>query len=40
MPKVPVYNMQGSQVDEIELKDEVFGVEFNEAAVHNAVVMQ
>jgi len=40
MPKVPVYNMQGSQVGEIELNEEVFGASFNEAAVHNAVVMQ
>lgn len=39
MPKVAVYNMQGSQVGEIELNDAVFGVPFNEAAVHNAVVM-
>lgn len=40
MPKVAVYNMQGSQVGEMELNDSVFGAEFNEATVHNAVVMQ
>jgi large subunit ribosomal protein L4 len=27
MPKVAVYNMLGAQVGEIELKDEVFGIE-------------
>lgn len=40
MPKVALYNVQGSQVGEIELNDEVFGVEPNESVVHEAVVMQ
>jgi large subunit ribosomal protein L4 len=40
MPKVAVYNMQGSQVDEIQLNDEIFNAGFNEAAVHNAIIMQ
>lgn len=40
MPKVAVYNMQGNQVGEMELSDVVFGAPINEAAVHNAVVMQ
>ncbi|MDS1030419.1 50S ribosomal protein L4 [Bacillota bacterium LX-D] len=40
MPKVAVYNIEGNQVGEMELDDAVFGVPFNEAAVHNAVVMQ
>ena len=40
MPKVPVYNMQGSQVDELGLNEDIFGADFNEAAVHNAVIMQ
>jgi large subunit ribosomal protein L4 len=40
MPKVAVYNMQGSQVGEIELDDFVFGTEVNETVVHSAVVMQ
>lgn len=40
MPKVALYNAQGSQVGEIELKDEVFGIEPNESVVHEAVVMQ
>lgn len=40
MPKVALYNVQGSQVGEIELNDEVFGIEPNEVVVHEAVVMQ
>lgn len=40
MPKVAVYNTQGQQVGEIELDDRVFGVEVNEAVVHEAVVAQ
>lgn len=41
MPKVAVYDKTGKQTgEEIELMDYVFGVEFNEAVVHQAVVMQ
>lgn len=40
MPKVALYNMEGAQVGEIELNDSVFGIEPNEAVVHEAVVMQ
>lgn len=40
MPKVAVYNMSGAQTGEIELNDSVFGVEVNEAVMHQAVVMQ
>ncbi|MDO5597490.1 MAG: 50S ribosomal protein L4 [Acidaminococcus sp.] len=41
MPKVAIYDMTGKQTgEEIELMDYVFGVEFNEAVVHQAVVMQ
>ena len=40
MSKVSVYNMNGSQVGEIELNDAVFGVEVNEHLVHMAVVSQ
>jgi large subunit ribosomal protein L4 len=39
MPKVAVYSMDGQQVGEMELKDEVFGVEVNEALLHQAMVM-
>lgn len=38
MPKVAVYNAKGEQVGDIELRDEIFGVEVNEALVHQAVV--
>lgn len=40
MPKVAVYDMTGAKTGEIELNDSVFGVEINEALVHQAVVMQ
>ena len=40
MPTVNVYNMAGSQTGEIELSELVFGVEFNEAVVHQVVKMQ
>lgn len=38
MPRVPVYNPEGQQVDEIELKEEVFGAPINEALLHQAMV--
>ena len=40
MAKVSVYNMEGSQVGDIELNDAVFGVEVNEHLVHMAVLSQ
>ncbi|MEW6662815.1 MAG: 50S ribosomal protein L4 [Bacillota bacterium] len=40
MPKVALYNMQGQEVGEVDLNDMVFGVEVNEAVLHDAVVMQ
>ena len=41
MPKLSVYNMAGQATgEEIELNEEVFGVEFNEPVVHQAIVMQ
>ncbi|TCP52290.1 large subunit ribosomal protein L4 [Tumebacillus sp. BK434] len=40
MPKVPVYNMSGSQVGEIELSETVFGITPNAHVLHEAVVMQ
>lgn len=40
MPKVALYNAQGSEVGEIELSDAIFGIEPNESVVHEAVVMQ
>lgn len=40
MPKVAVYTINGQQTGELELNESVFGVELNEAVVHQAVVMQ
>jgi len=38
--RVPVRNMTGETVNEIELLDEVFGIEPNEAVMHQALVRQ
>ena len=38
MAKVSVYNIEGKEVDTIDLNDEIFGVEVNEHLVHMAVV--
>ena len=38
--KVSVYNMEGKEVETIDLSDAVFGVEVNEHLVHMAVVQQ
>ena len=40
MAKVAVYNMEGKEVDSIELNDSIFGVEINEHLVHMAVLQQ
>ena len=40
MAKVAVLNMQGQQVEELELNDAIFGVEVNEHLLHRAVVAQ
>jgi len=40
MAKVAVLNMEGKQVEELELNDAVFGVEVNEHLIHRAVVAQ
>ena len=40
MANVSVYNMEGKEVDTIELNDAIFGVEVNEHLVHLAVVQQ
>lgn len=39
MPKVPVYNTEGQTVGEIDLRDDIFGVEVNEPLLHQVVVM-
>ena len=38
--QVPVYSLAGETVEHIEINDEVFGVPFNEAVVHQAMVRQ
>jgi len=38
MASVAVYNMSGNQVGDIQLNDEIFGIEVNENVVHMAVV--
>jgi len=40
MAKVSVYNMEGKEVDTIDLSDDIFGVDVNEHLVHMAVVQQ
>lgn len=40
MPKVKLYNVAGEVAGEIELNDSVFGVDYNEAVIHQAVVRQ
>jgi large subunit ribosomal protein L4 len=38
--KLPVYDIEGTEVEQIELDDSVFGVPMNEAVVHQALVRQ
>ncbi len=38
MANVKVYNMKGAEVGTIELNDDLFGVEYNEPLIHQAVV--
>lgn len=40
MATVSVFNMEGKEVEKIDLSDAVFGVEINEHLVHMAVVQQ
>lgn len=40
MASVAVYNIEGKEVEKLELNDSVFGVEINEHLVHMAVVGQ
>ena len=40
MANVAVYNMEGKEVDKIELNDSIFGVEINGHLVHMAVLQQ
>jgi len=38
--KVSVYSLERKEVDQIEVSDQVFGVPFNQAVVHQAMVRQ
>jgi large subunit ribosomal protein L4 len=38
--QVPVYNIQGEQVSETELRDDIFGVPVNQALMHQALTRQ
>ncbi len=38
--KVPLRNMTGQAVDEIELRDDIFGIPPNEALMHQALIRQ
>ncbi len=38
MPKIDVYDIEGKKVDTVNLKEEVFGIEPNEAIVHSVLV--
>ena len=40
MPKVVLYNQSGSQVGELELSNNVFGVEDNQQAIYDTVVAE
>ena len=38
MPTIDVYNVEGKKVSTVELKEEIFGIEPNEAVVHSVLV--
>ena len=38
--KVKVFNMQNTEVAELELNESVFGAEYNEALIHEVIVAQ
>jgi len=38
MPKVNVYNIEGKKVSDVDLKEEIFGIEPNEAIIHSVLV--
>lgn len=40
MPKIDVINIKGEKIEELTLSDAIFGIEPNEAAVHQVVVAQ
>ena len=38
MPKVDVYDIKGKKVSDVELAENIFGIEPNEAIVHSVLV--
>ncbi len=38
--QVPVYNQAGEKIDQVELRDDIFGIEPNKAVMHQALVRQ
>lgn len=38
MPKIDVYNIEGKKVSDVELKEEIFGIEPNEDVVHSVLI--
>lgn len=38
MPSIDVYNIEGKKVSSVDLKEEIFGIEPNEAVVHSVLV--
>lgn len=38
MPSIDVYNVEGKKVSSVDLKEEIFGIEPNEAVVHSVLV--
>ena len=38
MPKIDVYDINGKKVKELELNENVFGIEPNEAVVHSVLI--
>ena len=38
MPTIDVYNLEGKKVSTVDLKEEIFGIEPNEAVVHSVLV--
>ena len=38
MPSIDVYNVEGKKVKTVDLKEEIFGIEPNEAVVHSVLV--
>ena len=38
MPKIDVYNIEGKKVSDIELNEDIFGIEPNETVVHSVLI--